>query len=290
MGRNILPQDAPFIAYETPDASPQRPVALKHKGSIRSNVGAEHSAASTPHGGTPTHAAPTDPDAIAAAKAKEAARAAKSEKMKAITKGIPSPSPPLASLLTSSARWASGEMEAVMARKKANNAAKRAAEAALPSSSGTKAKKGADAPAKAPKEHKRRQTHGGASEKSRPPPLGKPPYTTGRKMSEYEEFLALTSPSAHGSPLPPRGRRPAALRASQSLAQRDTDDESQAEDADQEEDRKREEPEEEMDALNRQFASEYDNFQALTSPETKYVLGKRMRRTILGHYVEDSIV
>lgn len=164
-----------------------------------------------------------------------------------------------------------------MARKKANNAAKRAAEAAHPSSSGTKPKKGADAPVKAPKDHKRRQTHGGASEKPRPPPLGKPPYTTGRKMSEYEQFLALTSPSGPGSPLPPRGRRPAALRASQSLALRYTDEESQTEDAEPEDE------EDEMDTqLDRQFASEYDHYQALVSPESSFVLGKRVRRPVGG--------
>jgi hypothetical protein len=163
-------------------------------------------------------------------------------------------------------------MEAVMARKKANNAAKRAAEAALPSSSGSKPKK--ETPAKAAKEHKRRQTHGGG-EKPRPAPLGKPPYTTGRKMSEYEQFLALTSPSGPGgSPLPPRGRRPAALRASQTLAQRDTDDDSQGEDGEQDE--------EEMDALDRQFLSEYDRYQALASPESNIVLGKRARRPVGG--------
>ncbi|ELR06830.1 hypothetical protein VC83_09357 [Pseudogymnoascus destructans] len=282
MNRNILPQGAPFIAYETPDASPRRSSTLKHKRGGRSNVEVEYSAASTPHGETPTHTAPMDPDAIAAAKAKEAARAAKSEKMKAITK----------------ARWASGEMEAVMARKKANNAAKRAAEAALPPSSGSKPKKGADtAPAKAPKDSKRRQTHGGAAEKPRPPPLGKPPYTTGRKMSEYEQFLALTSPSATGSPLPPRGRRPAALRASQSLALRDTDDESQTEDTEQRE----EEEEPEMDALDRQFAmefdgtdpgeldaqrrkmtSEYEQYLALADPNSTFMLGKRARRAAGG--------
>lgn len=164
-----------------------------------------------------------------------------------------------------------------MARKKANNAAKRAAEAALPSSSSSKPKKSADAPAKAPKDHKRRQTHGGASEKPRPPPLGKPPYTTGRKVSEYEQFLALTSPSGPGSPLPPRGRRPAALRASQSLALGDTDEESQAEDAEQVEE------EDWMgDMLDRQFASEYDHYQALASPESTIVLGKRARRPVGG--------
>ncbi|KAL5345464.1 hypothetical protein ACLOAV_009837 [Pseudogymnoascus australis] len=306
MGRQILPQDAPFIAYETPNASPHRPSTLKHKSGSRSNVPGEYPAASTSHGETPTHTAPTDPDAVAAAKAKEAARAAKSEKMKAITK----------------ARWASGEMEAVMARKKANNAAKRAAEAALPSSSGTKPKKGVGAPAKAPKDHKRRQTHGGASEKPRPAPLGKPPYTTGRKMSEYEQFLALTSPSAAGSPLPPRGRRPAALRASQSLALRDTDEESQADDAEQAEDPEpaenpekveysdpeqipySSEEESEMDSLDLQFAreydinaeyplshpkhpsklyeSEYEHFQALTSPDSTVMLGKRVRRPVGG--------
>ncbi|KFY14458.1 hypothetical protein V492_02610 [Pseudogymnoascus sp. VKM F-4246] len=267
MSRNILPQDAPFIAYETPDASPQRPSTLKQKGSVRSNIEAEYPAGSTSHTGTPTHAAPTDPDAIAAAKAKEAARAAKSEKMKAITK----------------ARWASGEMEAVMARKKANNAAKRAAEAARPSSSGSKPKKGADTPAKATKEQKRRQTLGEAAEKPRSRPLGKPPYTTGRKLSEYEQFLALTSPPAAGSPLPPRGRRPAALRASQSLAMRDTDEESQAEDAEQEAQVSADEEDEdpEMDDLDRQFASEYDNYEALTTDNT-YWLGKRTRRPVLG--------
>lgn len=213
-------------------------------------------------------------------------------------------------------------MEAVMARKKANNAAKRAAEAALPSSSGTKPKKGVGAPAKAPKDHKRRQTHGGASEKPRPAPLGKPPYTTGRKMSEYEQFLALTSPSAAGSPLPPRGRRPAALRASQSLALRDTDEESQADDAEQAEDPEpaenpekveysdpeqipySSEEESEMDSLDLQFAreydinaeyplshpkhpsklyeSEYEHFQALTSPDSTVMLGKRVRRPVGG--------
>lgn len=88
MNRNILPQGAPFIAYETPDASPQRSSTLKNKRGGRANVEVEYSAASTHHGETPTHTAPTDPDAIAAAKAKEAARAAKSEKMKAITKGM----------------------------------------------------------------------------------------------------------------------------------------------------------------------------------------------------------
>ena len=191
-----------------------------------------------------------------------------------------------------------------MARKKANNAAKRAAEAALPSSSGSKPKKNADTPpAKAPKDSKRRQTHGGAVEKPRPPPLGKPPYTTGRKVSEYEQFLALTSPSATGSPLPPRGRRPAALRASQSLALRDTDDESQAEDTEQREDtgQRWEEEEPEMDALDRQFAmeyndnlgpemdalsrkfnSEYERYQALASPDSTIVLGKRARRPVGG--------
>jgi hypothetical protein len=165
-------------------------------------------------------------------------------------------------------------MEAVMARKKANNAAKRAAEAALPSSS-TKPKKGPDAPAKAPKDHKRRQTHGGGGEKPRPSPLTKPPYTTGRKMSEYEQFQALTSPSASGSPLPPRGRRPAALRASQSFAQRDTDEESPFEEGERGE-------EEEETQIHRQFASEYDHYQALASPENTIVLGKRARRPVGG--------
>jgi hypothetical protein len=161
-----------------------------------------------------------------------------------------------------------------MARKKANNAAKRAAEAAL-RTSGTKPKKAADVPTIAPKDHKRRQTHGGGSEKPRPPPLAKPPHTTGLKMSEYDQFQALTSPSASGSPLPPRGRRPAALRASQSFAQRDTDEESQMEEGEQGE-------EEEETQIHRQFASEYDHYQALASPENIIVLGKRARRPVGG--------
>lgn len=88
-GRKILPGDAPFIAYETPGTSPQRPSTLKHKSSSRSNVEGEYPASGTSHTETPIYSIPTDPDVIAAAKAREIARAAKSEKMKAITKGIP---------------------------------------------------------------------------------------------------------------------------------------------------------------------------------------------------------
>ncbi|KFX86371.1 hypothetical protein V490_09101, partial [Pseudogymnoascus sp. VKM F-3557] len=56
--------------------------------------------------------------------------------------------------------------------------------------------------------------------------------------------------------------------------QRDTDDDSQGEDGEQDE--------EEMDALDRQFLSEYDRYQALASPESNIVLGKRARRPVGG--------
>lgn len=46
-----------------------------------------------------------------------------------------------------------------------------------------------------------------------------------RKLSEYEQFQQLSSPTTAGSPLPPRGRRPAALRATQTFMSLDEDEE-----------------------------------------------------------------
>ncbi len=50
-----------------------------------------------------------------------------------------------------------------------------------------------------------------------------PPRTAPRKLSQYEVFQQLSSPSGSGSPLP-RGRRPAALRAKESFADADKDE------------------------------------------------------------------
>jgi len=224
---------------------------------------------------------PNDPELTAAAKAKEAARAAKSAKMKAITKGnfqYQSDQFPTANDFIT-ARWASGEMEAVMARKKANNAAKKAAEAANPGSVSKKVKK-LTLKAKSPKAEKRRQTLGNSDKKDKKAhPLAKPPFTTGRKISEYDLYQSLTSPSVSGSPLPPRGRRPAALRASQSFSRYDTND-------DEDDSTQAEEPEAAFEdevekQINRQFASEYDHYQALASPESTIVLGKRVRKPVM---------
>lgn len=55
---------------------------------------------------------------------------------------------------------------------------------------------------------------------------GRKSKTVPRKLSEYEMFQQISSPSAAGSPLPPRGRRPAALRASQTFG-RFAEDESE---------------------------------------------------------------
>lgn len=218
-----------------------------------------------------------DPELTAAAKAKEAARAAKSAKMKAITKGnspCQPPNSPTNDPIT--ARWASGEMEAVMARKKANNAARKAAEALNPGSTSKKSKK---TKIKSPKAEKRRQTLLGNPDNKkdkRPHPLAKPPFTTGRKMSEYDLYQSLTSPSASGSPLPPRGRRPAALRASQNFIRYGADDED---DDDAQPDAPLEDEVEKQ--ISRQFASEYDHYQALASPESTIVLGKRVRKPVM---------
>jgi hypothetical protein len=257
----------------TPDDSIQ-PMTTK-KSSRRSKVELESPAASIEDA---EDTEPNDPELTAAAKAKEAARAAKSAKMKAITKGNfqhqPNQFPPANDFIT--ARWASGEMEAVMARKKANNAAKKAAEAANPGSVSKKAKK-LTPKAKSPKAEKRRQTLGNSDKK--PHPLAKPPFTTGRKISEYDLFQSLTSPSVSGSPLPPRGRRPAALRASQSFSRYDAND-------DEDDSTQAEEPEAAFEdevekQINRQFASEYDHYQALASPESTIVLGKRVRKPVM---------
>lgn len=53
--------------------------------------------------------------------------------------------------------------------------------------------------------------------------------TLPKKMSEYEMFQQISSPSAAGSPLPPRGRRPAALRASQTFGRFNEEDEDEEE-------------------------------------------------------------
>ena len=53
--------------------------------------------------------------------------------------------------------------------------------------------------------------------------------TLPKKMSEYEMFQQISSPSAAGSPLPPRGRRPAALRASQTFGRFNEEDEVEEE-------------------------------------------------------------
>lgn len=255
----------------------------KHKGSSRPKVELESPTASIED--IEVHAEfrkSVDPEATAATKAKEAARAAKSEKMKAITKGILQSPFYLQSSLTdplATARWASGEMEAVMARKKANNAAKKAAEATNPGSSSKKEKK-ITLKTKSPKPPKRRQTLGSAEKSDkRPHSVARPPFTTGRKISEYEQFQALTSPSAGGSPLPPRGRRPAALRASESFNRygNDVSDSAHGE-ADGREAMLEDEVEKQ---INRQFASEYDHYQALASPESTIVLGKRARKPVM---------
>jgi hypothetical protein len=125
-----------------------------------------------------------------------------------------------------------------------------------------------------------------------------------RKMSEYEQFQALTSPALN-SPLGLRGKRPAALRASTSFIMPDTSSEIEEEDeyqdigtaeqsigdadvdldADEDADGEIEigEPEEQMqNELARQFKSEYDQFQAISSPNAGIVLGKRKRKSVLG--------
>lgn len=53
--------------------------------------------------------------------------------------------------------------------------------------------------------------------------------TVPKKISEYEMFQQISSPSAAGSPLPPRGRRPAALRASQTFGRFNEEDEVEEE-------------------------------------------------------------
>lgn len=53
--------------------------------------------------------------------------------------------------------------------------------------------------------------------------------TLPKKMSEYEMFQQISSPSAADSPLPPRGRRPAALRASQTFGRFNEEDEVEEE-------------------------------------------------------------
>lgn len=97
--------------------------------------------------------------------------------------------------------------------------------------------------------------------------------TTGRKMSEYERFQELASPlrSAHSK----RQRRPAALRASQSFSKfTDNDDEDEDVEENDEEDVETE--------INKQFESEYDHFQALASPVhvPGILVGKRKRKPV----------
>jgi hypothetical protein len=185
-------------------------------------------------------------------------------------------------------------MEAVMARKKANNAARKAAEAEADANGLTPGSLGKKQVKKTVKHIKkasskvpaRRQTLGsltdGANDaEASTPILPQPSYTSGKKLSEYERFQQLTSPS--GSPLPARGRRPAALRASQSFSRYDADDDEDEEEYEQQQQQREEAPPDDEDEtqIKRQFASEYDHYQALASPKGPILLGKRVRKPVM---------
>lgn len=179
-----------------------------------------------------------------------------------------------------------------MAKKKADNKARKAAAAAGTAEEAPPADaEPASAPAKrkaAPlrvssKPSKRRRTMNatmdGAADDFEddvdvPSSAGSP--TTGRKMSEYERFQELASPLR--SPHSKRQRRPAALRASQSFSKfNDNDDEDEDGEGNEEEDVETE--------INKQFESEYDHFQALASPAQApgILVGKRKRKPVINH-------
>lgn len=131
------------------------------------------------------------------------------------------------------------------------------------------------------------------------------PSLTGRKMSEYERFQQIASPQHATSGK--RGRRPAALRASQSFSRfaDDGDDEDEEEEESeveqerlhgerqengkqkegkQKEKMQQEHEEEDVDQeIKKQFDSEYDHFQALTSPDPipGVLTGKRKRKPVI---------
>lgn len=84
---DTAPRNTSFITYEAPEDSLLRNSTKKHKAYSRPKF--ESPAASIEYIETQVRdTKSTDPEISAAAKAKEAARAAKSEKMKAITKGM----------------------------------------------------------------------------------------------------------------------------------------------------------------------------------------------------------
>lgn len=95
-----------------------------------------------------------------------------------------------------------------------------------------------------------------------------------RKISEYERFQQLTSPTnSHGR----RQRRPAALKASQSFS-KFTDD------GEEEDEVRVDEDEEDVEIeIKKQFDNEYDHFQALTSPDRVpgILVGKRKRKPVI---------
>ncbi len=194
-------------------------------------------------------------------------------------------------------------MAPVMAKKKADNAARKAAaaqaraaaanaEAEAPMSSAVgpasapasiRAKRKAPTPRNDPPARKKRRTMNatmdGAADDSDSDdagPASGPLFTHHRKLSEYERFQQLTSPTrSHGR----RQRRPAALRASQSFSKftddGDEDDDDEVMDGDNEEDVETE--------IKKQFDSEYDHFQALTSPDQipGVLVGKRKRKPVI---------
>lgn len=84
-----------------------------------------------------------------------------------------------------------------------------------------------------------------------------------RKMSEYEEYQALSSPTPSDLDRK-RGRRSAALRARQSFGAVETEDEEDV-----------------QSQVEQQFASEYDRYQALASPRSPAILGKRKRKPVI---------
>ena len=176
-----------------------------------------------------------------------------------------------------------------MAKKKADNLARKAAAARTTGETEATEVGPASAPAKrkaaplieASKPPKRRRTmnatmDGAADDFEYDVDIASPASspTTSRKMSEYERFQELASPlrSTHSK----RQRRPAALRASQSFSKfTDNNDEDEDGEGNDEEDVETE--------INKQFESEYDHFQALTSPvQTPGILvGKRKRKPVI---------
>ncbi|KAI9734782.1 MAG: hypothetical protein M1818_006769 [Claussenomyces sp. TS43310] len=87
------------------------------------------------------------------------------------------------------------------------------------------------------------------------------------KMSEYEEYQALSSPAPSDLDKK-RGRRSAALKARQSFGAMD----GAMDDADDED---------VQSQVEQQFASEYDHYQALASPKSPVLLGKRKRKPVV---------